>query len=338
MLQNFSLPPNLFYFKKLTTKIGMLQHGKLDQPDPAHGYSIDDNARALIVSYQFFETYRDKSVLPLTDIYLKYLVTCKIKGGYFHNFADKNDVFTDEVGSETSTGRAIWALGYVASRPNINKEAAATSKRMLLDLPATSRLTYIRSKAYALIGRYYLKDVTKVNFLAQSLVESFNRQEKENWFEDHLEYANAILPFSLFLAYLLTKNNTYLEVAEKSFSFLDKMTRSAQYCCPISHVGWTIGSKKIEMYDQQTIEATDMVLAAQAGFLATGNAFYKNSAKEWFAWFHGNNIHKASLIDEATGASFDGITKNGVNENQGAESVLCYLLAYLAMANPDALR
>lgn len=337
MLPNFSFSPNLSYFKKLTTKIGILQHSKLDQPDPAHGYSIDDSARALIVAYHIFETYKDKSVLPLTDIYLSYLISSKIKGGYFHNFADKNDIFTDKVGSETSTGRAIWALGYIASRPDINKEAAASAKKILLDLPATSRLTYIRSKAYALIGCYYLKDVSKVNFLAQSLVETFNRCKKENWFEDHLEYANAILPFSLFLAYLLTKNKTYLDVAEKSFIFLDKTTRSAQYCCPISHVGWTIGSKKIEIYDQQAIEATDMVLAARTGFLATGNTFYKKSAEEWFVWFHGNNIHKVSLIDETTGACFDSITKNGVNENNGAESVLCYLLAYLAMANDNVL-
>lgn len=338
MLPNFKLIPNLFYFKKLTTKIGILQHGKLNEPDPAFGYSIDDNARALICSYQIFETYNDKSVLPLASIYLNYLISSKIKDGYFHNFADKNNIFLDEVGSETSTGRAIWALGYVASRSNINKESAEKAKKILRDIPPTSNLVHIRSKVYTLIGLYYLKDKTRVNFLARSLVDSFNQHKKENWFEDHLEYANAILPFSLFLAYNLTKNKEYLSIAEKSFVFLDKMTKNAHFVCPISHLGWKIGSKKIETYDQQAIEATDMVLAALAGFLATGNIFYKKSADDWFAWFLGNNIHKINLIDETTGACFDGITKDGVNKNNGSESVLCYLLAYLAMANKDVLK
>jgi hypothetical protein len=338
MLPNFKVSPNLIYFKKLTTKIGILQHGKLDKPDPSFGYSIDDCARALIVAYQLFETYNDKSVLQLTDIYLDYLVKSKIKGSYFHNFADKNEVYLDEVGSETSSGRAIWALGYIASRKNINEEASEIASKILQDLPATSRLVHIRSKAYALIGRCYLKDKAKVNLLASSLVRSFNEHEKENWFEDHLEYANAILPFSLFLAFALTNNKEYLEVAGKSYLFLDKLTRKENFVCPISSVGWKIGSGNIETYDQQAIEAADMVLAARAGFLSTGNPSYKKSAEDWFAWFWGNNIHKVNMIDEKTGACFDGITKDGVNKNQGAESILCYLLAYLAVANQNVLK
>lgn len=337
MLPNFKFAPNLFYFKKLTTKIGMLQHSKLNQPDPDYGYSIDDNARALIVAYQIFETYKDRSVQPLSNIYLDYLAKSKIKGGYFHNFADQNGTFLDEVGSETSTGRVIWALGYIVNRENINIEAAKRAKKILQDLPPTSKLKHIRSKTYALIGYYYLKDETKVNFLAGSLIESFNQYKKEDWFEDILEYANAILPFSLFLAYFLTKNITYLEVAEKSFIFLDKMTRNDNFAFPVSHVGWKIGSKSMKKYDQQAIEAADMVLAARAGFLATGNTFYKKSAEDWFAWFFGNNIHEINLLDNETGACFDGVTGSGVNKNNGAESILCYLLAYIAMANPKIL-
>lgn len=337
MSTNFKVPPNLLYFKKLTTKIGILQHGKLDKPDPTYGYSIDDNARALVVAYQIFEKHKDRSTLLLAEIYFDYLIRSKIKGGYFHNFADKNDKFLDEVGSETSTGRTIWALGYLASRKNINQEFAQKAKEILLDLPPVSDLNHIRSKAYSLIGYYYLKDKEKVKFLADNLIESYSQHNKKNWFEDHFEYANGILPLALFLAYLLTKKSDYLKIAEKSYLFLDNTTRKPDHACPISHAGWKIGSKNFETYDQQAIEATDMVLASLAGFLSTNNSFYKKSADDWFDWFTGNNIGKLNLINQKTGSCFDGITARGVNENNGAESVLCYLLAYNAMADIKTL-
>jgi len=338
MSPNFNVSPNLQYFKKLTTKIGMFQHGNLNKPDPKHGYSIDDNARALIVAYQIFENFNDNYILQLSRIYLGYLTRSKIKGGYFHNFADKNNVYLDDVGSETSTGRAIWALGYVASREGVNHEQAVLAKRTLQDLPSTSLLFHIRSKAYALIGYYYIKDKARVNLLARSLVESFNRYKNEDWFEDNFEYANGILSFALFLAYNLTKNKNYLKTAEKSYIFLDKMTRKPNFVCPIGHNGHKIGSKRVETYDQQAIEAADMVLAAKAGFLATGNTFYNKSAYDWFAWFLGNNVKKISLLNGATGACFDGITPTGLNKNNGAESVLCYLLAYNAMSSDKVLQ
>lgn len=337
MRQNYKIEPNLKYFKKLTTDIGILQHGNLDKPDPDHGYSIDDCARALICSYQLFENFNDHSVLPLANIYLNYLIKSKIKGGNFHNFLDKNDIFLDEVGSETSTARAIWALGYITSRPDIDIAMTNKAINILKNLPPISKLEHIRSKSYALIGYYYLKDKNKVDFLAQKIVESYNQQKKEDWFQEYFEYANGILPFSLFLAYLLTKNKQYLNVAEKSFLYLDRLTRNKHFACPISHWGYPIGSKVKEVYDQQAIEATDMVMAAKTGFLATRNKFYAESASDWFGWFHGNNIHKIDLINNETGACFDGITKTGVNENKGAESIICYLLAYNVMASQGVL-
>lgn len=338
MIQSFKLLPNLQYFRTLTTKIGMLQHGNLNKPDPAHGYSIDDNARAMVVALQIFELYNDSTILPLIDVYIGYLEKAKLKNGFFHNFSDKNGMFLDKVGSETSTGRAIWALGYAVSREKVSKKMAIKANSILQNLPSISSLFHIRSKAYALIGYFYLKDKDTVSFLADQLVESFNQYKGEDWFEDLFEYANGILPYSLFLAYLLTNDHTYRKIAEKSFLFLDKITRDSGLACPISHTGRKIGSDSIDTYDQQAIEAADMVLAARAGFLATSNTFYQKAANDWFAWFSGNNINKVSLINKKTGAAFDGITKAGVNENNGAESVLCYLLAYNAMASDKVLK
>ncbi|MCX6808674.1 MAG: hypothetical protein NTW50_03330 [Candidatus Berkelbacteria bacterium] len=325
--------PDLSHLKGLTTEIGLIQHCKLGIPDLSFGYSIDDCARALIAIYQYLEIYQDQSVLPLAKIYLNYIKKAKIKGGYFHNFADQNGIFIDQIGSETSTARTIWALGYIVNREDISKQNASVAREMLLDLPPIENLKYIRSKAYALIGFCFLKDYEKVKKMADAISESYEENKATNWFENNLSYANAILPYSLFLAFDLLKDGRCLKIATESLLFLDKTMRIDSIPSPIGHTGWDFGSNDKPVYDQQVIEATDMILAATAGSLASSEIRDGQIVRDWFGWFTGFNINKVSLLDETNGACFDSLTKEGRNLNQGAESMVCYLLAHLAISD-----
>ncbi len=336
-ISNLRLPPDLSHLKKLTTRLGVFQHSKRSNPDPSFGYSIDDNARALIAVYQYYETYKDKSVLPLAKIYFENIKRSKIAGSYFHNFSDSKGVFTDDLGSETSSCRAIWALGYVVSRSHISPIIAKEARELLGSLPPLSGLQSPRSKAYALIGYYYLEDKEKVKYLADSLVESYENIIEIDWFERYLAYANAIMPLGLLLAYILTKDLRYKTIGEKSFHFLDSLTRKGVFPSPITHLGCQISGKGRPVFDQQVIEAADMVLAASAGKITSKDKFFEEASKDWLDWFYGKNQNQIALIDEKNGSCFDGLTPRGVNLNQGAESVICYLLAYLVKVNANSL-
>lgn len=328
-------PPNLLHLKRLSSSLGLIQHCDLDIPDLSFGYSIDDCARALIVIYQYFEIYHDSSVLPLASIYLSYIKRAKIEHGYFHNFADKDGKFTDSIGSETSSARAIWALGYVVSRREVSPSNAQLAEALLNDLPPITEIKFIRSMAYASIGYYYIGDISKVRFLADQLVSEYKKNINLNWFEDNIAYANAIMPFSLYLAYDLLRDKSYLEVATNSLFFLDRILRFDGTPSPIGHKGWKIGEDAKPVFDQQVIEAADMILAATAGKKITGEGKHDGLIKDWQGWFYGNNINHESLIDPITGGCYDGLTPAGKNLNMGAESTVCYLLAILAIANPN---
>ena len=50
-----------------------------------------------------------------------------------------------------------------------------------------------------------------------------------------------------------------------------------------------------------------------------------------FRWFLGENDLQVPLYDSATGGCRDGLHPDRVNENQGAESTLSFLMALLDM-------
>lgn len=332
---NLLNPPDLSHLKRLTNFQGLIQHSKLRSPDKKHGYSIDDNARALVVVYKYAMLYKDNSVLPLAHIYFDYIKRAQLTDGLFHNFAKYSGEFIDTRGSDDSFGRTIWALGYIASNKDVDMKLASKARRLLKNAAKNIEIMKpIKTKAFMLLGYYFLKDKNMVVKLADALVDRFNKCDdgKWRWFEEKLTYSNAILPYSLFLAYELTGEKEYLKVAEISFEFLDKTCKVKNIPAPIGQNGWYKKGEKKALYDQQVVDVADMILAANAGGKLTGKKEYFSKANQWWEWFFGNNILNISLIETTTGGCYDGITPKGTNLNQGAESIVCYLLAYLEMA------
>ena len=81
------------------------------------------------------------------------------------------------------------------------------------------------------------------------------------------------------------------------------------------------------MFDQQPIEATSLLLAAETALAATGERRYAKVMDRAYGWFLGANDVGVAVADPARGASFDGLTPTGVTTNQGAESTLMWLTA-----------
>lgn len=50
-----------------------------------------------------------------------------------------------------------------------------------------------------------------------------------------------------------------------------------------------------------------------------------------FTWFLGNNHLNQIIYNPATGGCYDGLEKDYINLNQGAESTVSYLMARLTM-------
>lgn len=334
-LDDFRNPPPLTHLKRLTTREGLIQHADLDVPDPSYGYSLDDNARAIIASLWHYQSYHDQSVLRLLEIYFSYVKRVEKEGGSFHNFLSFTEKILDSEGSEDSIGRTIWALGEMVRHcPDeiLRQQASEMFKRANihrhLDHP------HIRTKAYILLGLLAAGQTEEAARWADKLVETYQQSATTDWpwFENYLSYANAALPYALAEAGRILKNETYLDVAQKSFTWLDSVSRIDGKPAPVGQAGWYFKDGVKAEYDQQPLDASDMVLAAGALYKATSEKDYLNLAMEWSGWYDGNNSQGVSVINSTTNGVYDAVTNGGINKNQGAESIVTYLMAYLSTA------
>lgn len=331
----------LDHLVRMTDCTGVIQHAVYSLPDRATGYTTDDNARALIAALKVFEQTHQPVALELAERYLAFLVHAQNGRGRYRNFVDYTRRFLEEEGSEDCFGRTTWACGVVLS--TVPDLPFARNARRLIEssweeLP---RLDSPRARAFALIGLQRLCEGEAAGLsahahvlrLADSLVRQYRHYSQPGWrwFEDLLAYSNAVLPMALFLAYRATGRRSYLTVAVESLAFLTGVLFEDGVLRLVGNRGWYRRGGEKAAFDEQPEDAGLMVLAYLAAGQATGRNEYNRLAEDAFAWFLGRNAHGRALYDPRTGGCYDGLTPEGVNENQGAESLLAYLLAYLAL-------
>jgi hypothetical protein len=334
------LPPiKLDYLESMTDETGVFQHAKFATPNRREGYTTDDNARALIVCVKHNGLNRNPETAKLANLYLSFLYQMQKKDGRLHNFLGYDHRFLDDVGSDDSLGRTLWACGSVINS-NFDKEKKLLSKEVFdKALPHTFKSTSPRAKAFAVLGlNQYQRAYPKDKALSRNMIELINQLLKLykqsfsvdwRWFEAYLTYCNGRLPQALFEAYGRIKDNEYLQVAKDSFNFILKVQMNNGTFTPIGNKGWYKKGGLKAIYDQQSVETSCMTEAALAAFRATHNRNFITTAQAIFAWFFGKNTQGIRVYNPNTGACHDGITQKGLNLNQGAEAIITYLLARL---------
>lgn len=351
------LPPiKLDYLRVLTDDFGMIQFANHTKPDPASGYCLDDNARALLGCAMYYNDARNKNaLLNLINIYLNFIKFVQKSNGKFNNFVSFEKHFIDQGESEDSFGRAIWTLGYIIAHENLDEKIKKQAETILKKtIKFFSDLKSLRAISFTLIGLSYIaiwagknkkeseekkhiKDIKlAIKKLADKLLRRYIKETLEDknwlWFEDCLTYSNYKLPEALFRAYQITKNRDYLRIAEESIKFLNSITFETQgYMSPIGQNGWYFKDGQRAFFDQQPEDASSAVEALAAAYLVTKKKSYLNSAKVAFDWFLGANHLNQMIYDEATGGCYDGLGKFSINFNQGAESSISYFIARLSM-------
>ena len=100
---------------------------------------------------------------------------------------------------------------------------------------------------------------------------------------------------------------------------------------PIGNRGWFKRGGRKASFDQQPIEAHAMLDACLEARNVTGDERWVREARRCFNWFLGKNDLEEPLYDYQTGGCRDGLSAEGVNLNEGAESTLAWLLSLLAL-------
>lgn len=334
---------NLDHIKKMTTDFGILQFSILNQPDINSGYTIDDNARALIALCQHYKMTRDESDLKYISIYLDFIAYCERPGDLFLNYVDYSHNFTSqnaEVNLEDSTGRAIWALGYVVSLSHILPYKLTAKAEQIFDrvIACADNIHSPRSMSFIIKGLYYYNrsvenDNTLIatTVLANRLVQMYRHEASEDWlwFESYLTYANSILPEALLCAYTITDNVTYRDIAKESFDFLIGKTFDADCIKVISNQTWHYKNTLRGQYGEQPIDVAYTVITLRKFHDIFKEQKYLEKMEMAFNWFLGNNHLEQIIYNPCTGGCFDGLEQHNVNLNQGSESTVSYLMARL---------
>ena len=337
------LPPlKLDHLQNMTDETGMFQHALFIVPNYSHGYTTDDNARALLVCALLDELGINDG-LKLSSRYLAFLgYAFNVQTGHFRNFMDYQRNWLEEKGSDDSHGRALWALGTVLNRNKISSQHDMAAWLFEQTLPAILTTTSPRAWAFALIGinEYAQKfggdrRAGKIKAeLANRLLKLYqnNKSDKWNWYEKELSYCNAALPHALLTSGKSIPDTSMTDAGLESLTWLSELLRSREgHFVPIGSNGFYRKGGERARFDQQPVEAQTMISACLEAFRITNDKHWDKEARRAFEWFLGRNDLNLPVYDPTTGGCRDGLHSDRLNENQGAESTLAYLQSLLEL-------
>lgn len=334
----------LDYLACLTDDFGIVHHARYSKPEKRFGYSLDDNARALMVSADHYDTDSKPEIVDFMRTYIKFMKFAQKPSGNFTAIVNSKKRKDAAPGSEDIQGRAVWSLGYILSKDSLPIGIRSEAKKLFArTLPTLNDIKSPRAMAFAMIGlSHYLKKFhnkrleNKLRNFANRQVKLFKEAATSDWqwFEEILTYSNSKMPESLFHAFAVLGDKKYLDVAEKSLKFLSRVTFEPEHYTPIGQNGWYLRHKKRAYFDQQPEDAASMVQTKVVAYKTTNNKEYLDDAFKAFQWFLGRNHLGRMVYDEVTGGCHDGVGEHAVNLNQGAESTLSYLMARFSFEEP----
>ncbi len=347
----------------MTDEIGIIQHCDLDVPikrnkDP-YPYSIDDVARALIVLARF-NKFNHKLITKSLNIYLNFIKRAQTTDGFYYNHQDlSGNPIIDENSEEDSFARTMWAFSELLNSRILETERRNIREEYIGKIPLFGKMTSPNSQAISLISlsNFYNNEndesVKKIaKYLIEDLSNNLSKRIKYNsendwvWYSDKVTYDSARIPQALLLSSEITNNESIFDVGKKTldflidFSFRTKFIYSPVGTYLIDGINNWFNKKEYEEgnypsdYDQQSIEASSMVEACKIAKRITLLDDYSVYSRNAFAWYEGYNINHSSLLAK-NGGVYDALVRKkeenpeGLNKNQGAESLVGYLMAAL---------
>jgi len=302
----------------LTDDFSIWQHTEEKEINRAEGYAVDDAARALLLAIQIND-------LKKAQTYLNFLERA-CSGPEIYNFftADRQPVH-HRPPSDDALGEVYWALGACKAKGFAADQVGYLASSLA---PRIKSFRYIRSRAYALLGALVIDRTLAATLLTGLKTEYLQNTSPEwPWIEPILSYGNAIFPLAFITAGQGLQDKEALEQGLTMLDFLNTETKINGVPMAIGCNGWYPRGGQKAHYDQQPIDPAYQVLANIQAYKQTGKTKYLKEAHLYMEWFWGNNLRKLSLISEDDQAVHDGLHEKGINQNRGAENIVCYLLA-----------
>ncbi len=330
----------LDHLLRLTDATGIIQHACYTIPEFAHGYCTDDNARALLLTILLEEMGLDSPEVQRAALTYAAFINAAFnpERNRFRNFLSFQRTWLEEVGSGDCHGRALWALGVCVGRSrqvHFQCWAVQTFERAL---PAIAEMSSPRAWAFTLMGIHeYFRRLTGDRLVSQirdtlvhQLMELYEKQASAAWpwFEPVLSYANAKIPQALIAIGHACGKSAARDLGLRSLRWLVEQQKAPQgHFRPVGSNGFHVRGQNRAQFDQQPIEASATVSACLEAYRTTDDSYWLREAWNTFEWFLGRNDLGQEIYDAQSGGCCDGLQEDRVNQNQGAESTLAFLLS-----------
>lgn len=338
-----AIQPCLEAIERMTDDCGMLQHSRLIVPDRLHGYCLDDNARALMLMAEFekegLERRRTRRLACIYAAFVGHAWNDDI--GRFRNFMAFNRSWVEDEGSQDSFGRAVWALGRTAALSRdmgLQRWAADLIERILAagDLPTSPR-----AQAFVTLGLISCRERIPDRAATRRWLEHFGTQLLEllrssrrdgwTWFETFLAFGSARLPEALLRAGIALERSDMQIEALGALDWLTGIQSAPEgHFRPIGKRSLGVPCSASPAFDQQPLEAWATIDACALAYTVTRDPRWLLESEKAFAWYLGANDAGLPLAD-ACGGCFDGLHEGRASASQGAESILAFQFANLAI-------
>lgn len=309
----------------MTDERGLFEHADLTMPRVEHGYCTDDNARMLVVTAREPD---EGAVAALSRTALSFTLRAQSASGRTRNRMSSAGAWLDEPATDDCWGRSLWALGVAATQhddPTVRTTALAA-----FDVGASQRSRWPHAMAFAALGAADVLAADAGNRGARSLlvyaVRAIGAPAPAPWVwpRPRLTYANAAM-------------------AEATIAAGAALGEPAVLARGLAMLGWLLDRESVDghlsvtgtagrgradvgpQFDQQPIEVSTLADACWRAYSLTGQDRWRDGVALAAAWFDGHNDTGAVMYDDATGGSYDGLLRVGVNLNQGAESALALI-------------
>jgi hypothetical protein len=334
--------PNWAHLARLSDDTGLLEHARNATVRREHGYCVDDVARGLLIASR--EPQPTALVTGLAERYLAFVTHAMSPDGRVRNRMSYDRRWQDEPSTGDWWGRALWGLGTAAGRsavPWIRREA-----REAFVIGAQQRSPWSRAMAFAGLGaaevlRAHPSDTVAAHLLADAATVAGLPGSDPGWVwpEPELTYANPALAEVLIQAGDLLGDEPMLTDGLRMLGWLCRAQDHQGHLSTVPVGGWRPASPTgttpqpaplpalslapaRHRFDQQPIEAAATADACATAAAVTGDEYWDAPLFQAIAWFLGDNDTGSVMYDPLTGGCFDGLTPQGPNLNQGAESTL----------------
>jgi glycosyltransferase involved in cell wall biosynthesis len=325
----------------MSDSTGILQHSIGIVPDRLHGYCLDDNVRALMLM-NVAEGLEPRERERWWQVYASFIQHAwNPEAKAFRNFMRFDRSWCEEVGSEDSNGRTLWALGHTIGQSSSSAKIFWAARWYDTALPHCSEFGSPRAIAFAMLGaaarlRTEPDHQPSRRLLGQGAdflhrLLDVSRRPDWAWFEAVLGYDNPRLSQALIEAGLVLGEERFIEAGLDSLNWIARQQVAANgNFRPVGSD--TFGNFHTHLpFDQQPLEAQAAIEAAASAWRADPDPAWERHALAAWNWFFGANDRGVVLAELSSGRCRDGINPRGANENCGAESILAFQLSHYSL-------